>query len=223
MNDLFKKTAITAAIVAIIYIILFFFFDRAIDLWVHYNYSNTWLFQLCTDISYSAKGEFVNIAIVICFLLIIISDPYIKRRWTMNLLYICISVSIAIIIGGAFKYLLARYRPIMLFEHNLYGMHLFSSEWVLNSTPSGHALRAFSLLTALSLLYRRFTVVFISVAVLIGASRVAVTAHYPSDVVLGAFIGIFTAAWTYKYFFLKKETIESTGSGKPDHQKRNVS
>ena len=35
---------------------------------------------------------------------------------------------------------------------------------------------------------------------LIGASRVAVTAHYPSDVLFGAFIGIFTALWTYRQF-----------------------
>jgi membrane-associated phospholipid phosphatase len=223
MDDLFKKTAIAAAITAMIYLILFFFFDRAIDLWVHDNYSNTWLFQLGTNISYLAKGEFVNIAIVVGFLLIMIIDPGIKRRWTMDLLYICISVSIAIIIGSGFKFLLGRYRPIMLFQHNLYGLHFFSSAWALNSTPSGHTLRAFSLLTALSLLYRRFTVVFISVAVLIGASRVAVSAHYPSDVVFGAFIGIFTAVWTYKYFFIKKELLASSGGGTPASQRRDVS
>ena len=43
------------------------------------------------------------------------------------------------------------------------------------------------------MLYRRFAVVFISIAILIGVSRVIVTAHYPSDVVFGAFIGVFTA------------------------------
>ena len=89
----------------------------------------------------------------------------------------------------------------MLFEYDLYGLHFFSAEWALNSTPSGHTLRAFSLLTALSMLYRRFTILFISIAVLVGASRVAVTAHYPSDVIFGAFIGILTALWTYKHFF----------------------
>jgi membrane-associated phospholipid phosphatase len=222
MDELFKKTAITATITAMIYLILFFFFDRAIDLWVHNNYSNTWLFQLGTYISYLAKGEFVNIALVVGFLLIIISDPGIKRRWTKDLLYICTSISIAIIIGAGFKYLLGRYRPIMLFEHNLYGLHFFSSQWALNSTPSGHTLRAFSLLTALSLLYRRFTVLFITIAVLIGASRVAVTAHYPSDVVFGAFIGIFTAVWTYKYFFINEGFWTSTAGGKADHPKRRV-
>jgi hypothetical protein len=30
------------------------------------------------------------------------------------------------------KYLLGRYRPIMLFEHSLYGLNFFSSEWALN-------------------------------------------------------------------------------------------
>jgi membrane-associated phospholipid phosphatase len=117
--------------------------------------------------------------------------------------YICISGSIAIIIGDGLKYLLGRYGPVMLFEHNLYGLHFFSSEWVINSTPSSHTIRAFSLLTALSFLYRRFTVMFIAVAALISPSRVAVTDHYPSDVLFGAFIGIFTAVWTYQYFFVK--------------------
>jgi membrane-associated phospholipid phosphatase len=203
MDDLFEKTAIITGIAAIIYLVLFFFFDKAIDVWVHDNCSNTWLPQLGTYISCLAKGEYIRLVIAICFILILVSDPSIEKRWTRYLLYICISGSIAIIIGDGLKYLLGRYRPIMLFENNLYGLHLFSSEWALNSTPSGHTVRAFSLLTALSLLYRRFTVVFMSVAVLIGASRVAVTAHYPSDVLFGAFIGIFTAAWTYKNFFIK--------------------
>jgi membrane-associated phospholipid phosphatase len=203
MEDLFKKTAITAGITAIIYLVLFFFFDRAIDVWIHNNCSNTWLPKLGTYISYLAKGEYIRLILAICFILILVSDPSIEKRWTRYLLYICISGSIAIIIGDGLKYLLGRYRPIMLFENNLYGLHFFSSKWTLNSTPSGHTVRAFSLLTALSLLYRRFTVVFISVALLIGVSRVAVAAHYPSDVVFGAFIGIFTAAWTYKNFFIK--------------------
>jgi membrane-associated phospholipid phosphatase len=201
MEGLSKKTAITAGITGIIYVVLFLFVDRAVDLWIHNNCANTWLPQLGSYISYLAKGEFITLGLAVGFILIIIIDPGLSRRWTKNLLFICISGSIAIIIGGGLKYLLGRYRPIMLFEDNLYGLHFFSAKWALNSTPSGHTIRAFSILTALSLLYRRFTVVFISVAVLIGASRVAVTAHYPSDVLLGAFIGIFTAAWTYQYFF----------------------
>jgi membrane-associated phospholipid phosphatase len=208
MEALFKKTAITAGITAILYLILFFFFDSSIDLWVHNNYANTWVFQVGTYISSLARGVYIRLGLALCFILILISDSDIKRRWTRYLLYICITGAIAIIIGDGLKYLLGRYRPIMLFKHNIYGLHFFSSEWALNSTPSGHTVRAFSLLTAVSLLYRRFTVVFISAAVLIGASRVVVTDHYPSDVLFGAFIGMFTAAWTFKYFFGKGNEFE---------------
>ncbi len=210
MEDLWKKTAISAAIAAMIYLVLYFFFDKPIDLWFHNNYSNTWLPKLGTYISNLAKGDYIKLIIAICFMMIIISDAIIKKQWTTYLLYICISGSIAIIISDGLKYFLGRYRPIMLFEHNIYGLHFFSSQWALNSTPSGHTVRAFSILTALCLLFRPFTVVFISVAVLIGASRVAVTAHYPSDVVFGAFIGIFTAVWTYKYFFVKDNESEKS-------------
>ncbi|MEJ2673072.1 MAG: phosphatase PAP2 family protein [Deltaproteobacteria bacterium] len=198
-----KKAAIITGIVALFYLALFFFFDKAIDIWVYDKWSHTWIFQLGTYISYLAKGEFFRIALAFCFLIIFIFDHKVKSQWTRHLLYICVSVAIAIVIGEGLKYLLGRYRPIMLFKNNLYGMHFFSSKWALNSTPSGHTLRAFSLFTALSLLYKRFAVVFISIAVLIGASRVVVTAHYASDVLFGAFLGTFTAFWTYKYLFVK--------------------
>ncbi len=201
MNNLLRKTVSYAAITTVLYLALFIFFDKPVDLWVHNTFSNTWLPNAGTYISSLATGSYIELGIVLCLVLIIVSDPGIKRRGTRFLLYICICVAIAIVIGDGLKYLLGRYRPIMLFEHNLYGLHFFSSDWSLNSTPSGHTIRAFSLLTALSMLYRRYTGVFISIAVLIGISRVAVTAHYPSDVVFGAFIGIFTALWTYRYFF----------------------
>ena len=208
MENLLKKTVIAAGITAVIYLVLFFFFDRTIDLWVYNTCSDTWIFRLATFISYVATGTFIKLAIAICLILIIVIDPGMKKRWTRNLLYICVSCSIAVVVGEGLKYLFGRYRPIMLFEHSLYGLSFFSSDWALNSTPSGHTLRAFSVLTALSLLYRRFTGVFIFIALLIGTSRVFVTAHYPSDVVFGAFVGIFAAVWTYKYFYITDGNLD---------------
>jgi membrane-associated phospholipid phosphatase len=203
MTNLHKKTAIYAVIAAIIYLIFFFFLDKPIDLWVHAHWSETWIYTWGTNISTVATGSYFMLVLALCFLLIIICDSIMKVRWTRILLNICVSVAIAIIIGEGLKYLLGRHRPVMLFEQDLYGLEFFSTEWELNSTPSGHTIRAFSLLTALSMLYRRFIPLFIFIATLIGLSRIVVTAHYPSDVVFGAFIGIFTALWVYKYYFLK--------------------
>jgi len=201
MRDWLKKTVIAAGIAAAIYLILFFFFDKPIDLWVNDNCPNTWYFQVGAYISYLATGAFIRLAIAVGFILIIIIDPCLEKRWTKNLLFICVSCSIAVVIGEGLKYLLARQRPVMLFEHDLYGLSFFSKVWEQNSTPSGHTIRAFAILTSLSLLFRRYLYAFIFLAILIGASRVIVTAHYPSDVIFGSFIGIFTAIWTYKYFF----------------------
>jgi len=203
MENLFKKTAVTGGITFVIYLLLFFWVDRAVDLWVNQHWAATWVFQAGTYLSYLAQGHCVKLGLALGFILIISIDPGLKQRWTRNLLYFCVTGACAIIIGDGLKYLLGRYRPVMLFEQNLYGLHFFSSKWALNSTPSGHTVRAFSLLTALSLVQRRFTVVFLSLAALIGVSRIMVTDHYPSDVLLGAFIGVFTALWTYKYFFIK--------------------
>jgi membrane-associated phospholipid phosphatase len=204
MRGLLKKTLVLAGITAIIYVLLYFFADKAVDLWVHHHYASGKVHQYGTYISYLATGVYVKLGLTLGFLFIILYDPGLEKRWVRNLLYICVSGALAIIIGEGFKYLLGRYRPVMFFKHKLYGLHFFASQWDLHSTPSGHTLRAFALLTALSLVYRRLAVVFLFLALLIGVSRVAVTAHYPSDVLFGAFIGIFTAIWTYRYFGLRQ-------------------
>ena len=201
VDRLIRTTGMWAAIGAVIYLLLYFFVDRPIALWIHDNCSRTWIPIAGRYISYSAKGSFVTLGLALCFILILIGDSGLKRRETKVLLHICICLAIGIIIGEGLKFLLARYRPIMLFQHDLYGLHFFSTKWPLNSTPSGHTIRAFALATALSMLYRRFIVVFISIAVLIGLSRIAVIDHYPSDVVFGAYLGIFTALWTHVHYF----------------------
>jgi membrane-associated phospholipid phosphatase len=201
MQVLLKKTLILAGITAIFYVLLFLFVDKAIDIWVHHNYAHGKIHQYGSYISELTNGVYIKFGLALGFIFIIIYDPGLEKHWVRNLLYVCISGALAIIISEGLKFLIGRYRPIMLFKHKLYGLHFFGSKWALNSTPSGHTVRAFALLTALALLFRRWAVVFLFLALLIGVSRVAVTAHYPSDVLFGAFIGIFTAIWTYRYFF----------------------
>jgi membrane-associated phospholipid phosphatase len=210
VDNLLKKTIVAAVISVIIYLALFFYFDRAIDLWVYRNLADTEVFQAGTALSAAVTGSYIRLALALTLILVVIIDPRLKRRWTRNLLFICLSCSVALIIGEGLKYLLGRHRPVMLFENNQYGLTFFSEQGAQHSSPSGHTLRAFSILTALSLLYRRLTPVCIFLAILIGASRVVVTAHYPSDVLFGAFIGIFSALWTYRYFFEKEEAGKRT-------------
>jgi membrane-associated phospholipid phosphatase len=63
-----------------------------------------------------------------------------------------------------------------------------------NSFPSGHAATAAGLAAALSWKYPRATWFFVTLAAAAAAQRVASSAHYPSDVLFGAAVGLVGAA-----------------------------
>jgi membrane-associated phospholipid phosphatase len=64
-----------------------------------------------------------------------------------------------------------------------------------NSFPSGHAATAAGFAAALSWKYPRGTWLFVALATAAAAQRVASSAHYPSDVLLGAALGLVGAAF----------------------------
>ena len=70
-----------------------------------------------------------------------------------------------------------------------------------NSFPSGHAATAAGFAAALSWKYPRGRWLFVALAVAAATQRVASSAHYPSDVLFGAAIGLVCAA-----FFLDSTT-----------------
>ncbi|WP_052746136.1 phosphatase PAP2 family protein [Sulfurovum lithotrophicum] len=201
MKNTREKIIYTTLATAALYVILFLFFDRNIDLWMHHHMLGKAAESIGKQISVLASLLYVNIALLCAFGYIVIVDPGIRKKSTKKLFYIIITVTVAIMIGEGFKYLLGRYRPIMFFEHGEYGLHFFTTKWVLNSTPSDHTIRAFSFFTALGFLYKHTMPLFMFLALMVGASRVVVTAHYPSDVLFGAFVGIMTAVWMHRYFF----------------------
>ena len=58
------------------------------------------------------------------------------------------------------------------------------------SLPSGHAATSFALAASLALAYPKIAPGVFTVAFLISLGRVAVGVHYPSDVVVGAMVGV---------------------------------
>jgi len=74
-----------------------------------------------------------------------------------------------------------------------------------NSFPSGHAATAAGFAAALSWKYPRGTWLFVALATAASAQRIASSAHYPSDVLLGAAVGLVGAA-----FLLGNSKPEST-------------
>jgi len=72
------------------------------------------------------------------------------------------------------------------------------------SLPSGHGTTAFATAFAIGALFPRMRVPLWMLAIMVAVSRVAVSAHYPSDVVAGAVIGVFGALVVRNWFATRR-------------------
>lgn len=70
--------------------------------------------------------------------------------------------------------------------------------------PSGHATTAFSVLVAVGTLWPRGRTLLLLYALVVAASRLAVNAHYPTDVIAGAIVGAGGALLVRHYFALRR-------------------
>jgi len=104
---------------------------------------------------------------------------------------------IALGVSGVFvqviKHLIGRPRP-RLGEQGIVSWGV-TFEKGHDSFPSGHAISAFAMAAVLSSFYPAHRWAWYSIAALIGFSRVYLGAHYASDVIFGALLGIGVGVW----------------------------
>ena len=99
----------------------------------------------------------------------------------------------ASLVVGVSKVLIGRARPIFFEALDITGFFPPSFDWAFNSMPSGHTAVSFAGLVMIGMLAPRYKFFTWTLAIIIGLSRIAIGAHWPSDVILGAFIGMVVA------------------------------
>lgn len=112
--------------------------------------------------------------------------------------FIFLSVAVSGLINTAIKIGIGRLRPRALFEDNVYGFLPLTHGYISNSFPSGHSQAAFAAMTAMMLVFPRYDALFLTVAVLVAASRVLTTVHFLSDAVTGAWLGVVVTVLLYR-------------------------
>ncbi len=195
---LLKITGCTAIGVAVLVALLFVFVDRHVDT-AAYSLGGTFWYDVAEVVSLIGDHDWYNVWLLTGFFAGgVLALGRGLTPGVRNLLYLCVAVSIAMLIGETLKWFFGRYRPQAMFEQAKYGFAWFESKGIKHSFPSGHTMRLFSAMTALALIWPKARVPFLALALLVGISRVVVTRHYPSDIVAGAFVGVFCALWTWR-------------------------
>jgi membrane-associated phospholipid phosphatase len=202
LAKLSQNTSILIVLGALFCWLSYNYFDKPIASYFHSDVHPSSLAYSFSQIVTLFGDSIVSIIFIIVALtlgiFILFRQP--QSRFANNLLFIAISMIMAIVLGGCFKYLLGRYRPEMLFQEGSYGFHFLTNQYLMNSMPSGHALRAFVLVTGASLIWKRLTPLFIVIGLLVCLSRLVVDCHYLSDVIFGALLGTVVTLWVAKLY-----------------------
>ncbi len=119
----------------------------------------------------------------------IFADFWQKTKHSNVFLIFC-SIFATGVVVELLKVFIGRARPILFEALEFRGFFPPSFDWVFNSMPSGHTAISFAALVMIGMLAPRVKPLTWTLAVLIGVSRVCVGEHWPSDVILGAFIGM---------------------------------
>ncbi len=121
-----------------------------------------------------------------------------SKKWTRIFLAMLIAMSLAGVTGNVIKRTIPRPRPSVHTDMR-WGGPRFSSKY--HSFPSGHVDASTAFFCTLFLANRRIGLACFLIPILIGLSRMYLGAHYLSDVVCAAVLGISCALFVAHFLF----------------------
>lgn len=173
--------------------------DSGILLWIQSHLRQEWLDPFVKVFTHLGDNGLLWILLCFAFLL------FPKTRRAGGAIIVALILSL-ICTNMLLKPLVQRTRPWLVVE----GLTALVAEHDMNSFPSGHTSAALATATACwGMLPRKGRGVILTLAVLMGLSRLYVGVHYPSDVLAGALVGIFCGSLGY----LVMRWIEKRKSG----------
>ncbi|HUZ66373.1 MAG TPA: phosphatase PAP2 family protein [Beijerinckiaceae bacterium] len=118
----------------------------------------------------------------------------------------CDNMFSGIIGSQLIKHLVGRARPHLIDQVGPFHFEPFSFKSTLASFPSGHTITAFTTASALGLFAPKLRIPLYLLASAVALSRLALRAHYPSDVIAGAAIGL-VSTWFVGRLFARRRIV----------------
>jgi len=131
-----------------------------------------------------------------------------------RLQFVFFAVLVPVLFGEVIKWIAGRGRPFVGGKADAFNFVHFAGTEAYASFPSAHSITAFALAFAVAAVWPRARAPMIVYAILIGASRLVLLAHHPSDVVAGALVGV-VGAMSVRYWFAARRlgfAIHSDGA-----------
>jgi membrane-associated phospholipid phosphatase len=187
----------------------FFFVDRPVAIWAHgLDPEIVAVFRNITVFG-SSTPYLIGLAALYLVLRVILRRPAAAKR----ALFVIAAIVASGITVDLLKGVVARWRPVaLLAEPSRYGFAFFKIGFRHNSFPSGHATTAWAVACALTVLHPRWRVLWLAAAAVVSASRVIVGAHYPGDVLAGAWFGVVITLGLSRMVWFREALATSGGA-----------
>lgn len=208
-----QKLAVYSVLTFVLALYSFFYLDLAIAEFFHARTGDA-VWVIFDHLTEAGEGSYwIVIPAIIYFFYRYFPDKYqaiapalfknrVQRMYTGA--FIALTAFWSGLLVNLLKLLFARYRPVEYFQFEHYGMSWFDYGYRMASFPSGHSATALSVAMALALLFTRYRYIILVAGTLILFSRVVLTEHYLSDVVIGGYVGVLTTLYLFQSYYLKK-------------------
>jgi membrane-associated phospholipid phosphatase len=127
---------------------------------------------------------------------------------------IFVGVGLPSLASTILKDIVGRSRPVVYEQVGILAFHPLSFNFGFESWPSGHTTTAFALATVIGFLSPKWFAIGLIYALAVAGSRLVLGAHYPTDVLSGAVLGVLGAYAVRNYFAGRRWGFERGPDGR---------
>jgi len=160
---------------------------------MNHAFSGPWSTQFYSIITWLGHG--LVLALIIVPAWYFLHRPGLKKHLLPLIISLCLSGGVVALT----KIATDRPRPPEFFAQKSIVIHVPGKVPTDRSFPSGHTSTAFGTAMYLSMVYPSLSPILMALAYFVGLSRIALGVHYPSDVLVGALLGILFSVIIFRY------------------------